>query len=104
MSNRRGDANWLRSASAMQGQSFMKSLFCGAIEEDLIFPWPEPPPPRAAAVQSTLERVRRFFAERVDSAEIDPKERIPHADAVFTINLHHIQHNPKHPPLNPHTP
>src|SRR5260370_40413653 len=61
----------------MQGKLFMKSLFCGALEEDWTCPWPEPPPPRAAAVQSTLERVRRFFAERVDSAEIDRKERIP---------------------------
>src|SRR5260370_23673709 len=61
----------------MQGKLFMKSLFCGALEEDWTCPWPEPPPPRAAAVQSTLERVRRFFAERGDSAEIDRKERIP---------------------------
>ena len=77
MSNRRGRANWVGSASAMQGQSFMKSLFCGAIEEDLIFPWPEPPALRAAAVQSTLDRVRRFSSERVDSAEIDRQEQIP---------------------------
>jgi acyl-CoA dehydrogenase family protein 9 len=62
---------------AMQGQSFMKSLFCGPIEEDLIFPWPDPSAPRAAAVQPMLERVRRFFAERVDSADIDRQERIP---------------------------
>jgi acyl-CoA dehydrogenase family member 9 len=61
----------------MQGQSFMKSLFCGSIEEDLIFPWPEPSAPGATAVHSMLDRIQRFFAERVDSAEIDRQERIP---------------------------
>ncbi len=61
----------------MREQSFVKSLFFGAIDENLIFPWPEQADSEVARVHGLLENVRRFCELRVDSAEIDRSERIP---------------------------
>jgi acyl-CoA dehydrogenase family member 9 len=61
----------------MREQSFMKSLFFGAIDEGLVFPWAEPEDGEVERLHATLAGVRRFFEVRVDSAEIDRQERIP---------------------------
>ncbi|HLK38130.1 MAG TPA: acyl-CoA dehydrogenase family protein [Polyangiaceae bacterium] len=60
----------------MREQSFMKSLFFGAIEEGLIFPWPELPAADAGALHTMLDSLRRFFESRVDSPRIDREARI----------------------------
>jgi acyl-CoA dehydrogenase family protein 9 len=58
-------------------QSFMKSLFFGVIDESLIFPWPEPGAQEVDTLHALLDGVRRFFQQRVDSAQIDRDQRIP---------------------------
>jgi acyl-CoA dehydrogenase family protein 9 len=62
---------------AMREQSFMKSLFFGAIEEGLIFPWPDLAAAEVDTLHTMLDSLRRFFELRVDSAEIDRQQRIP---------------------------
>src|SRR3954447_1150526 len=58
--------------SEQPASSFAKSLFCGEIHEEMVFPWPEPD----AAEQ---DRVRGLIAaaqgigERIDSREIEEK-------------------------------
>jgi acyl-CoA dehydrogenase family protein 9 len=61
----------------MRDQSFMKSLFFGAIDESIVFPWADPEDAEVERVHATLASARRFFELRVDSAEIDRQERIP---------------------------
>jgi acyl-CoA dehydrogenase family member 9 len=62
---------------AMREQSLMKSLFFGAIDEGLLFPWPEPPGPEVDRLHALLDGARRFFELRIDSAEIDRQQQIP---------------------------
>jgi acyl-CoA dehydrogenase family protein 9 len=61
----------------MREQSFVKGLFFGAVEESLLFPWPEPAAGEVDRVHRLLESLRRFFETRVDSVEIDRAGRIP---------------------------
>ena len=61
----------------MREQSFVKGLFFGAIDENLVFPWPERPQAEVDGVHALLAGVRRFFDARVDAAEIDREARIP---------------------------
>jgi acyl-CoA dehydrogenase family protein 9 len=65
----------------MRERSLMKSLFFGAIEEALLFPWPEPQGPEVDRLHALLDTTRRFFELRVDSAEIDRQQQIP-ADVI----------------------
>ena len=58
-------------------QSLMKSLFFGAIDEGLVFPWPEAPGPEVDRLHTLLDAARRFFEQRVDSAEIDGQQKVP---------------------------
>ena len=58
-------------------ESFMKSLFFGAISEGMIFPYPSLREAEVEVVGPMLENVRRFFAKHVDSAEIDRGQEIP---------------------------
>jgi acyl-CoA dehydrogenase family protein 9 len=58
-------------------ESFMKSLFHGAIPEAVIFPYPELTQADADSLNMMLESVRRFFAANVDSAKIDRDHEIP---------------------------
>jgi acyl-CoA dehydrogenase family protein 9 len=58
-------------------QSLMKSLFFGAIDEGLVFPWPEAPGPEVDRLHTLLDGARRLFEVRVDSAEIDRQQQVP---------------------------
>lgn len=60
----------------MREQSFMKSLFFGVIDENLVFPWPDPDAAQADQLHVMLDEVRRFFDRSVDSARIDHEQRI----------------------------
>jgi acyl-CoA dehydrogenase family protein 9 len=62
----------------MRERSLMKSLFFGAIDEGLVFPWPEAPGPEVDRLHTLLDSARRFFELRVDSTEIDRQQQIPH--------------------------
>jgi acyl-CoA dehydrogenase family protein 9 len=65
----------------MRERSLMKSLFFGAIEEGLLFPWPEPQGAEVDRLHALLDTTRRFFELRVDSTEIDRQQQIP-ADVI----------------------
>lgn len=55
----------------MADESFMKSLFGGALAESVIFPYPEPSRGEADEVHAVLDGFRRFAGKSVDSAKID---------------------------------
>ncbi|MBC7692450.1 MAG: acyl-CoA dehydrogenase family protein [Methylotenera sp.] len=57
--------------------SFMKSLFFGQIQEELIFPYPEVPAETNETVRMVLDSVDRFAREHVKSAEWDEKGEMP---------------------------
>jgi len=61
----------------MRERSLMKSLFFGAIDEGLFFPWPEAQGPKVDRIHALLDSTRRFFELRVDSAAIDRQHQIP---------------------------
>src|ERR1700722_6698142 len=58
-------------------QSFMKSLFSGIIDDNLVFPWPEPASSEVDVLQGLLDGMRRYCHLWVDSAAIDRDQRIP---------------------------
>ncbi len=58
-------------------RSFMKSLFHGVIEENLVFPYPEMKPDEKENLSLILDNLRRFGESEVDSAAIDREHAIP---------------------------
>jgi acyl-CoA dehydrogenase family protein 9 len=56
--------------------SFLKALYAGHIDEDLIFPYPEIKPEERETVSAFLDSFRRFAAEKVDPVVIDREHRI----------------------------
>lgn len=63
-------------------RSFMKSVFHGVIEENLVFPYPEMKPDEKENVSLILDNLRRFGETEVDAAKIDREHAIP--DALLT--------------------
>lgn len=63
-------------------RSFMKSLFQGAIAEQLIYPYPTLDSDQRENVKMMVESVRRFAEVHVDSAKFDAEQRID--DAVLS--------------------
>ena len=61
----------------MTDRSFMKSLFGGVIEQDLVFPYPEPKPDERESLSLMLDNIRKFCETRVDSKKIDQEHAIP---------------------------
>ncbi len=61
----------------MSEKSFMKGLFHGVIDDDLVFPFPELAGDEKENVQLILESVTRFLTDKVDSAKIDREHEIP---------------------------
>jgi acyl-CoA dehydrogenase family member 9 len=57
-------------------ESFMKALFHGVIEENVLFPFPEPSQAEGDNLNGMLDSVRRFFAANVDSVKIDREQTI----------------------------
>ena len=60
-------------------RSFMKSLFHGIIEENLVFPYPEMSPDEKENVSLLIENLHKFAAAEVDAAKIDREHHIPEA-------------------------
>ncbi|HJL17877.1 MAG TPA: acyl-CoA dehydrogenase family protein [Sandaracinaceae bacterium LLY-WYZ-13_1] len=60
-------------------RSFMKSIFHGLLEENLVFPYLEMDPEEKENVNLILENIRRFAESEVDSAQIDHDHEIPEA-------------------------
>ncbi|AVT40784.1 acyl-CoA dehydrogenase family protein [Plantactinospora sp. BB1] len=61
--------------------SFGKELFLGRLRLDLIDPWPQPDPERAAEAQQFLDRLDTYVRSEVDGAAIERDAEIP--DEVF---------------------
>ncbi|MFY1672604.1 acyl-CoA dehydrogenase family protein [Plantactinospora sp. WMMB334] len=61
--------------------SFGKELFLGRLRLDLIDPWPQPEPERAARAEEFLSRLGAYVRSDVDGEAIERDARIP--DEVF---------------------
>ncbi|MBL8604871.1 MAG: acyl-CoA dehydrogenase family protein [Myxococcales bacterium] len=60
-------------------ESFLKSVFYGAIPEEMIFPYPEPGRDARESTQLMLESVREFARREIDPAAIDREGAISSA-------------------------
>jgi acyl-CoA dehydrogenase family protein 9 len=56
--------------------SFGKSLFCGEIHEDLVFPYPKPNPAEEQRVRGLIQGLRAFAAESIDPHKIEEERWI----------------------------
>jgi len=57
--------------------SFLKALFAGSIEEDMVFPYPEIPPDTKETVAAFSDAYRDFDAAQIDSERIDRDHFFP---------------------------
>ncbi|MCF7803801.1 MAG: acyl-CoA dehydrogenase family protein [Candidatus Marinimicrobia bacterium] len=57
--------------------SFMKSLFQGKIEEDLLFPYPALDGEEADNLELLIDTLHKFAADNIDSKAIDENSEIP---------------------------
>jgi len=57
--------------------SFMKSLFAGEIDQDTIFPYPQPSAEDAENTEMIVQTWREFAKDNIDPVKIDREERIP---------------------------
>jgi acyl-CoA dehydrogenase family protein 9 len=60
-------------------RSFMRSLFEGRIDEEMIHPYPSLPEPDRENLEMLLDSVRRFASSRIDARAIDEHEEMPRA-------------------------
>ena len=60
-----------------ESPSFVRELFEGDFDLDLIHPFPEPDPADVAQGQPFMERLEKFLREQVDSDKIDREGKIP---------------------------
>lgn len=58
-------------------QSFMKSLFFGEIQENLIFPYPALPKDTSESVRMIVDSLQKFAKDNVKSREWDEKGEMP---------------------------
>jgi alkylation response protein AidB-like acyl-CoA dehydrogenase len=58
-------------------RSFVRELFEGDYDLDLIHPFPEPDPADLAKAKPLMERLEKFMREKVDSDKIDRESKIP---------------------------
>jgi acyl-CoA dehydrogenase family protein 9 len=64
--------------------SFGKSLFCGEIHEDLVFPYPKPDPAEEQHIRGLIEALREFAADSIDPKKIE-EERWIGDDVVASL-------------------
>ena len=60
-----------------ESPSFVRELFEGDFDLDLIHPFPEPDPADLAKAKPFMERLEKFMREKVDSDKIDREGKIP---------------------------
>ena len=58
-------------------RSFVRELFEGDFDLDLIHPFPEPDPADLARARPFMDRLEKFMREKVDSDKIDREGKIP---------------------------
>jgi acyl-CoA dehydrogenase family protein 9 len=56
--------------------SFGKSLFCGEIHEDLVFPYPKPDPAEEQRIRGLIDGLRAFAADSIDPKKIEEERWI----------------------------
>jgi acyl-CoA dehydrogenase family protein 9 len=56
--------------------SFGKSLFCGEIHEDLVFPYPQPADAEQVRVRALIEALRQYASEAIDPRRIEEERWI----------------------------
>jgi alkylation response protein AidB-like acyl-CoA dehydrogenase len=56
--------------------SFGKSLFCGEIHEDLVFPYPKPDPAEEQRIRSLIEGLRAYAEDSIDPRKIEEERWI----------------------------
>ncbi|MCH7680346.1 acyl-CoA dehydrogenase family protein, partial [candidate division KSB1 bacterium] len=61
----------------MTNNSFVKALFAGSIEQDLIFPYPKMDKEEEENLKLILDTVRQFAKDNIDPVAIDRDETIP---------------------------
>jgi acyl-CoA dehydrogenase family protein 9 len=61
-----------REPADQPASSFAKSLFCGEIHEEMVFPWPEPDAAEQDRVRGLIDAARGI-GERIDSREIEER-------------------------------
>lgn len=66
-------------ASEKNSASFMKSLFAGMLEQELIFPYPQMPAEDKENLDMILQAWREFARDAIDAAAIDRAKEIPAA-------------------------
>ena len=59
--------------------SFVRELFLGRLDLDLIHPHPEPDPEDEKRARPFLDALERFLREEVDAEEIEETGRVPEA-------------------------
>jgi alkylation response protein AidB-like acyl-CoA dehydrogenase len=57
--------------------SFVRELFLGSLQMDLIHPWPEPDADEQQRAAVFLDQLERFITEHVDAERIEAEDRIP---------------------------
>jgi acyl-CoA dehydrogenase family protein 9 len=63
--------------SSAELESFVKGFFFGAIQEDLVIPFPEMDPSEVEELEIVLSAFRRFAEEKIDAVAIDQAAEIP---------------------------
>jgi acyl-CoA dehydrogenase family protein 9 len=61
-----------RDRADQPASSFAKSLFCGEIHEEMVFPWPEPDAAEQDRVRGLIDAARGI-GDRIDSRQIEEK-------------------------------
>jgi acyl-CoA dehydrogenase family protein 9 len=62
-------------ATTKVASSFAKSLFCGEIHEEMVFPWPQPDAAEQDRVRGLIDAAREI-GERIDPRELEEKRWI----------------------------
>jgi hypothetical protein len=65
--------------TAWEAPSFVRELFLGNLNLDLIHPYPEPDPGELERAKPFLEELERFMEEEVDGEEVERTGKIPEA-------------------------
>ena len=61
----------------MPSRSFMRSIFEGRIDEEMVYPYPTLDPAEKENLEMLIDSVRRFAERRIDPRRIDEEETLP---------------------------
>ena len=62
---------------AEHNDSFMKTLFCGGFEEEIVFSYPEMEKEEEENLALVLDSVKKFIRDNIDPVKIDREGKIP---------------------------